>query len=273
MPVNRRAHARRTAIAAIAASLALAITETNAIGAPISAPVDTPALADLGNCDEMAPTAFQGGSETDVVGTTRGVVSRVYVKYPDLCNHPELSNSGSGAWVMLHVTWSGDIWYQVGMAKRPGDSCPHYFMQYNPAAEAPPITDWAGICPASATWYRFDLKKWNSQPSNHWDARVIRDSTNEVVWNAGPDPISLDFVPENAEYGSEVQNGGHDQSGGGVISRLTFDQARWYTDAGTIVWANMQGSERLCLMCGGGGPYNTQWYDGNTFEVWTDGFD
>lgn len=88
------------------------------------------------------------------------------------------------------------------------------------------------------------------------------------MFDAINDPSQIVWYIESAQYASEVWNGGKDQSGGLFTTRLTFDAARWYTSTGTVVWADMQGSERTCNICPD--PYHTQWYDGNTFEVWTD---
>jgi hypothetical protein len=132
-----------------------------------------------------------------------------------------------------------------------------------PIARPSPLTA-MGQClnTSSSTWHRFDLKKINGL----WYARVFLDSTNQLLYSAEYNPPILWSIAES-QHASEVLNGGKDQSGGLSASRLTFDAARWYTSTGTIVWADMQGSERVCILCP---PYHSQWYDGNTFEVWTD---
>jgi hypothetical protein len=264
---------------AIIATLVISMVQTSVIASPSVRQSAPSAYADLGNCDEAATEKFQGGSETDVVSTTRGVVTRAYLKLPDLCNNPDLSASGSAAWVALHryEPQYADVWFQVGAVRRVGDTCLHFFMQYNPLSGGT-ITDYSIGCAATITWYRFVLKKHDANPDDWWQAYVLLDSNGVLQWDAPNAPISIDFYPDGAQLASEVRNGGHDQSGGGVASRLTFDGGAWWRSNWIAVTINMQGNERFCLLCGPSvppgpnGPYNTQWYDGNTFEVWTDGF-
>ena len=252
---------RKRLAATIGATLALSVVQASVIGAP-ARPIARPSpLTAMGQCLNPPPsTAGQGGIETAVVSTTTGVVSRVYTKNPELCHQlQDVITSGSASWVML-MNLSSGRYYQVGNKKVPGDTCPHMYMEYNDDPTF--VRDVSPTCTSSSTWHRFDLKKINGL----WYARVFLDSTNQLLYSAEYNPPILWSIAES-QYASEVLNGGKDQSGGLSASRLTFDAARWYTSTGTIVWADMQGSERVCILCP---PYHSQWYDGNTFEVWTD---
>jgi hypothetical protein len=264
---------------AASVALALVLTVVQASSAPI-------ALALWGVCEQFPQGqppnqdfgyAFHGGTEWDVIGTTTGAVSRVYTKNPAICVQPNQQAGyprGSGSWVML-ATDDGR-YFQVGSIKEdPYITCPRYFMSYKATPGGVPLKEFGPACTSSSTWYRFDLKKI----SGFWHARIIVDATNQVVWDANDEPSSLwpPDGPDLAQYASEVHNRRNDRAGGVNTTRLTFDLARWYTSSGTVVLANMQGTERFCHFCGGTGtppynPYNTQWYDGNTFEVWTDDF-
>lgn len=264
----------RTAGLALAA--ALVTSASPVIGAPSAHSPAENRFADLGNCAAYTPQQpHHGGYESDIVSTTRGIVSRVYTKNYDLCNNPVGGDSASTAYLMLTREFDQGTfgrWYQVGNVKLPGKSCPVYYMQYNPGTGAPPTTNYSTACTASITWYRFVLKKFDATPDDYWAAYVLLDSTGIAQWNAPNDPISLAWFPDDAEVSSEVFNDARDQSGGGNSSRLTFDAGYWWRVDFTAVPLNMQGAERACHLCGTSGPYNTQWYDGNTFEVWTDGF-
>ncbi|HLE89284.1 MAG TPA: hypothetical protein VI733_04450 [Candidatus Limnocylindria bacterium] len=145
-------------------------------------------------------------------------------------------------------------------------------MQYNPGTGGSITTDYSTSCSASITWYRFTIRHEDATPDDYWSSYVKLDSNGSTQWSAPSDPTSLAWSPDDAEISSEVFNDARDQSGGGNSSRLTFDAGYWWQSDFTVVNLNMQGAERFCQLCGGSGPYNTNWIDGNTFEVWTDGF-
>jgi hypothetical protein len=266
---------RKRLAATITASLVVTMVQTSAIASPVVTQSHPRGLADLGQCENPGQPAHQGGDEFALVPSTTGVVSRVYTKTPDLCNIGPVGfyNIGSASWVMLTNNNLGfDYRYQVGTIREDGDPCLYFYMEYK-AGQGTDVQRFSRPnCASSITWYRYDLHKI----SGVWSARVFLDSTNQVMWTS-PYVPTIAWQPENAHYFSEVQNAKKDQSGGSNISRLTFDAARWYTSTGTVVLADMQGTERICQFCGTDPPlwsmpYNTQWYDGNTFEVWTDGF-
>lgn len=279
MPVGKFRRAMRLAPSMLGI-LALTMVQGQVAASPGDVFSEPASAADINPACGDPDQDFHGGREADVVANVSGAVTRLYNKIPTLCiPSPLEEGSGSGSWVMLAVypppvSKADQQYYQVGIKRAP-DDCPHFFMSYDRGPGYAPVNNVSAGCASSITWYRYDLKKWNGVPDDWWDARVFVDATNVVIWNAPSDPISLYWDPTDALFSSEVQNGRHDQAGGGNTSRLTFDAARWYTSSGTIVWANMQGTERFCDWCNGSTPsypYNTQWYDGNTFEVWTDGY-
>lgn len=242
---------------------------------------DQAAAADLGNCKPYTPIhPHQGGYETDLTGDSRGVYVEIYVKWPDLCNNPtDRCDSASIAYDMIAPPVGVDGWYQVGTIRRawganpctgPQDVCSVYFMQYNPGNGGALVTDYAGSWPSSITWYRFVLKKIDADV-DYWSAYVLKHSDGVPQWFAPRDPAQLAWTPGDSEYSSEVLNEA-DQAGGSFQGRLTFNNAAWWTSTFSTVFANMQGAERACQFCDANGPYNINWNDGNTFEVWTDGF-
>jgi len=147
-------------------------------------------------------------------------------------------------------------------------------MQYNSGLPGGIVTDFATSCSSSATWYKFIMQKMDAV-DDYWSSWMILESNGGTQWSAPHDPINMAWTPEDADIASEVLNERRDQSGGGNASRLTFDAAYWWTNTMGVVNVNMSGAERICDYCDASpipGPYNTRWFDGNTFEVWTDGF-
>lgn len=118
---------KELAVATLAAVM-LATVQAPAIASPIVTPSRQRSIADLGNCAPYTPLQpHQGGYESAVVGTSRGVVSRVYTKNYDLCNNPIMGDSASTAYVMLTREFDQGTygrWYQIGHVKLPGSTCP-----------------------------------------------------------------------------------------------------------------------------------------------------
>ena len=245
-----------------------------------------PASADLGNCypyDGLQP--HQGGAEHDVSSSSRGVYGLITLRFPDLCNTPQKDPFGSwdtASTVYVMVTNYGNQgaygrWYQVGHVRQKGNGCAYHYMQYNPGDGSPIVTDLGPCATPNGTKYRYYIQKLSDDLGFFWDSRVLYDSNGALAYAFNGDPSSLAWTTEDGEYSSEVINE-HDQSGGGNLTRAKLENAGYYNSSLTLVNADIPATDRFCQLCNPStngfpvGPYNTNWTNTRSFEIWTDGF-
>lgn len=260
-------HIRRRILGSVAAAILLTLASF------------APAYADLGDCvaPVLSNSAHQGAFESDVPSTTRGIVARVMVRTPDLCDTPpDIYPTGSGMYIMLtnyaYIAQTGEnVWWQIGYRKQ-GDGCAHWFMQYNPAS-GPLVDRESAICATSGSWFTLVMRHTPYQGSYAWQSYVLTSDNCCYVWSAPNDPTSLDFPPADGEFSSEAHNS-HDQSGGSNNYPAYLDDAYWWDSGYSIHYTNWQTSEKFCQLCDDPptGPYNVSYPDSSTIRVWTDGF-
>jgi hypothetical protein len=246
--------------------------------------VPSRANADLGTCSAFdGNQPHQGGAETAVTSSTRGVFGIITTRLPDLCNAPIPINpisgsldSGSTVYVMI-TNYSDGIpnWYQMGYNRVPGDSCSHAYMQWLPSSGTGVYA--VGPCVTAGVKYRYGMKKYQDDLGYYWNSYVLKDADGILFWDSPGDPVSLGFTAAAAEYSAEVINE-RDQTGGGNAARGLLENAVWYDANLNIVYADIPAADRFCQNCNPStngfpvGPYNTRWLTNKTFEVWTDGF-
>ncbi len=257
----------------VAAAMALAVALLPAAGSGI-------ASADLGNCvlNPSITNAHQMGIEAD--SGIWGVRARVLVRNPDLCNGTQgPAGSGSTAYVMVWKPSSlpFDYWLQTGYVKIPGTSA-HWYQQYstgNTVVSDDIVCSLQDPCVNATIGSRYRTIIQHKVPTgeNFWHSTILLDSSGATVWTGTDvDASTLGFSPTYLEYASETLDV-HDQSGGGNASRMAMDNMQWYsTSALTLKTPDIQGSERVCDLCGSAGPYNYNWTSGHSYEVRTDGF-
>jgi hypothetical protein len=171
-------------------------------------------------------------------------------------------------------------WYQIGIAKQPGQNCPHYYMQrWEPAFGADangnpvPLTDWSANCSPNGQKFRLRIQKLQDDLGFYWRSYVLKEADLSLAFEADGDPsgASIGFTIADAEYSAEVIDEG-DQSGGGNATRGKLESLYWFDANLAAIPAAIPAADRFCQLCGGAGPYNTNWLTDRAFEDWTDGF-
>lgn len=239
-----------------------------------------PAYADLGNCVKPPDHhPHQGAFESDVPSTTKGIVARVMVRSPDLCDTPDVYDSGSAVYIMLtnyaFINQTGtQVLWQIGYRKN-GPSCTRWFMQYL-GAQGQVVDKPSPSCAANGVWHTLVMRRSPYQGGYAWQSYVLDSTNSYYVWSAPNDPTNLSFPPEDGEFMSEVANP-TDQSGGSNNYPAYLDNAYWWDSGYSIHYTNFQASEKRCDRCGTpwpapNGPYNTSYPDNSTIRIWTDGF-